>query len=132
MSLPAPFANIPSIHNLRDIGGYSISQPNSSAGSTQSVRKGIVYRSTDPSKLSLDGIAELQKLGITTIFDLRAGPEIEKHGGVDDFVAKLEEASSKSGRRIQRIWTPVFEEQDYSPESVALRYREYAKEGTEV
>lgn len=132
MTLPAPFINIPTVHNLRDVGGYPLSNPGNHTRPDQFVRKGVVYRSADPSKLSATGITDLQNLGVTAVFDLRAKPEIEKHGGVDGFVTKLEEATSEGGRRIQRIWTPVFKEQDYSPESVSLRYREYARIETEV
>ncbi|KAJ9657392.1 hypothetical protein H2201_008186 [Coniosporium apollinis] len=113
---PSPFISIPNLHNLRDIGGY----PLPSAPPT-TVRKGILYRSADPSACaaSPEGAQQLHELGITTIFDLRSKPELDRAGGPKELDG------------IERIWCPVFEEEDYSPENVALRYREYAKRGSE-
>ena len=116
-SLPPPFVNVPTLHNLRDIGGHALSSSPPTA-----VRKGILYRSADPSACasSPDALQQLHALNITTVFDLRSKPEIDRAGGPKELPG------------IQRIWTPVFEAEDYSPEKVALRYREYAKQGTEV
>ncbi|EON64537.1 hypothetical protein W97_03770 [Coniosporium apollinis CBS 100218] len=115
-SLPSPFIPIPNLHNLRDIGGY----PLPTAPPT-TVRKRILYRSADRSACaaSPEGSQQLHSLGITTVFDLRSKPELDRAGGPKEFEG------------IQRIWCPVFEEEDYSPENVALRYREYAKRGSE-
>lgn len=33
-------------------------------------------------------------------------------------------------QQIQRVWTPVFKTEDYSPESIALRFRDYGASNT--
>jgi len=33
---------------------------------------------------------------------------------------------------IERVWTPVFSEEDYSPEKIALRYKDYASASDQV
>lgn len=115
--LPSPFIHIPALHNLRDIGGYLLPTTPSTT-----VRSRILYRSADPSACaaSPEGSQQLRELGITTIFDLRSKPELDRAGGPKEFEG------------VERIWCPVFEEEDYSPENVALRYRDYAKRGSEV
>jgi len=55
--------------NFRDAGGYRTSD-----GAW--VKMGVVYRSGDISKLSAADLAELQRLGIRTVFDLRTDGEI--------------------------------------------------------
>ena len=72
-----------------------------------------------------DGITTMQQLGITHIYDLRSNNEIERaqaagRGGVVEWDG------------CQRVFVPVFEDTDYSPEKLALRYKSYAADGTEV
>lgn len=64
---PRPGAAIPmgSVHNLRDLGGWS-------AGSTTRVRRGLVYRSAGLDQLAGGDVAEFLGLGIRRVFDLRA------------------------------------------------------------
>lgn len=76
---PAPFAGepaplVPSLPNLRDVGGH----PTADGGR---VRTGLLYRSTDLSRLDDAGAAALETLGIRTIFDLRTAGE--RAGGPD-------------------------------------------------
>ena len=128
-----PFVPIHSVPNLRDIGGYQISSPSN----PQSVRRKLVFRSVDPSKCDEASIRKLRDgLGISTIFDIRAMPEINKNVNTEGDVAawekRLADVSSDGNGKIERIWAPVFKEEDYGPETVALRFREYAREGTEV
>lgn len=69
-------------------------------------------------------------VGIRTIFDLRSAPEIKRQGAewaglsVDD-----PEIFKDCG--ITRQWVPVFAEEDYGPEQVGLRYKEYTRAGSE-
>lgn len=50
-SLPSPpFVNVPGIANFRDIGGNN-------------VRRGLVYRSADPSKPTEEGLMKMKDLG---------------------------------------------------------------------
>ena len=55
---------IPSLANLRDIGGCR-----SSFGGV--VRRGVVFRSTDLSRLTDTDLETLDALSIATVFDLR-------------------------------------------------------------
>lgn len=120
-SLPPPFINIPLLPNLRDVGGYpSTLHPNRST-TRCTVRKRLLYRSSDPSRIPLTTINTLhQDLGITTIFDLRSQPEIEKAATLPSWESHLEENG-----KIKRRWTPVFKTEDYTPAAIALRFKEY-------
>jgi len=61
--------HLASAPNFRDAGGYRTAD-----GSW--VKMGVIYRSGDISKLSAADLAELQRLGIHTIYDLRTDGEI--------------------------------------------------------
>ena len=56
----------------------------------------------------LPGVQQMRALGITTVFDLRSDPEMQKYSSP---IPTIE------GVRIQH--TPVFRNEDYSPESMA-------------
>lgn len=118
--LPSPpFIEVTGIPNFRDLGGYPLSnRPN------YSVRRDLIYRCAEPSKVTEDGICTMQKLGITHTYDLRSRPEIERgeaagRGGVVEWDG------------CTRVFVPVFADQDYSPEKLALRYMDYSS-GIEV
>lgn len=118
--LPSPpFIEVAGIPNFRDLGGYPVSKrPN------YSVRRDLIYRCAEPSKVTQDGISTMQKLGITHMYDLRSNIEIEKaeaagRGGVVEWDG------------CTRVFVPVFADQDYSPEQLAVRYMDYAS-GAEV
>ena len=119
--LPSPpFVRIAGIPNFRDLGGWPVSK-----SSNYSIRKEIIYRCGAPSKIKQDGITTLQRLGVTHIYDLRSAPEIKKaqdagRGGVVEWEG------------CERVFAPVFSNKDYSPESLAVRYKDYATSGTEV
>ncbi|KAL9083154.1 MAG: hypothetical protein Q9165_008641 [Trypethelium subeluteriae] len=124
--LPSPpFITVPGISNFRDVGGIPTS-------SSAKVSSGILFRSADPSNVTEAGLVELKNLGVTHIFDLRSSIEIDRDAwnagkGADP------EAGAEGIRRmgIKRSWAPVFAGDDYSPEKIAWRYRQYAREGTE-
>ncbi|CAD6443949.1 38062db6-ce87-42d9-9ac4-7bb3f2de0d0f [Sclerotinia trifoliorum] len=116
-ALEPPFITVEGIPNFRDLGGYAL------ASGSQSVRLGVVYRCGEPQKVTKNGIATMQKLGITHIYDLRSQEELNKNvaagrGGVVEWEG------------CQRVFAPVFLE-DYSPERIAIRFRDYASKGTE-
>ncbi|KAI1474658.1 tyrosine phosphatase family-domain-containing protein [Daldinia eschscholtzii] len=117
--LPSPpFVHIDGLPNFRDLGGYP-------ASDTKVVRRGLVFRSSEPSKVTDDGVSKLQALGITKVFDLRSAAEIEK-GMRDGFGWSIKEWDGAS-----RHFVPVFLDLDYSPEALALRYKNYASEHAE-
>lgn len=67
---PTPGASIPlaSLPNLRDLGGWQTREG-------RQIRYGVLYRSTDLSKLSPPDKAQLESLGIATIYDFRSVAE---------------------------------------------------------
>jgi len=60
-----------SVLNFRDIGGVK-------ATDGRSLRKGIIYRSANPDRITRKDIKNLYNLGIRTIIDLRAPYEYKK------------------------------------------------------
>ncbi|GKT66638.1 tyrosine phosphatase [Colletotrichum tofieldiae] len=119
--LPSPpFHTIPGLPNFRDAGGYPIdAQPG------RILRPGVVFRSAEPSRLTDKGITCLQDLGITHVYDLRSTIELKR----------LAQAGASCDVRewpgAQRVFVPVFRDQDYGPEAIALRYRNYSSNGIE-
>ncbi|KAL2183544.1 hypothetical protein L209DRAFT_563763 [Thermothelomyces heterothallicus CBS 203.75] len=114
--LPSPpFVHVPGLVNLRDAGGYAIQGKPGRA-----VRRGVIFRSADLRQLEDEGIAALRKLGITHVFDLRSVTELAKAGN----------QPPETWEGAARVFVPVFLDKDYSPEALALRFRNYS-EGTE-
>ncbi|KAH6705217.1 tyrosine/serine phosphatase-like protein [Leptodontidium sp. 2 PMI_412] len=114
-----PFITVSGIQNFRDIGGYPVS-----TSSNHSVRNKVLYRCADPSKITEEGIVVAQELGITHVYDLRSNNEIERNkasgiGGVVEWEG------------CERVFAPVFEDTDYSPEALASRFKDYAAGGPE-
>ncbi|KAA6413855.1 MAG: hypothetical protein FRX48_02217 [Lasallia pustulata] len=115
--LPSPpFVPVEGIHNFRDLGGYPVS-----TSPSKTIRRNIIFRCAEPSQITPNGIQTLQSLGVATFFDLRSGPEIEK------MKARAPVVEIKG---IERVFVPVFADEDYSPEQIALRYKDYASSGT--
>lgn len=115
-----PFVHVEGIHNFRDLGGYPVKSH--TEAKPLSVRRNLIFRCAEPSKITAVGAQTLRSLGITTLFDLRSGPELEKQKA---------RAPVVHIDGIQREFAPVFADKDYSPESIALRYKDYASAGTE-
>ena len=65
---PGRKIDIPSVPNLRDIGGYAV------AGGGR-VRMGQLYRSVELNHLHGDDLTAMEALGIRTVFDLRTEDE---------------------------------------------------------
>lgn len=111
-NLEPPFINISGLPNFRDLGGYAVTSPPG-----HSVRRGIVYRAAEPSKLTDEGIAALQGLNVTNVYDLRSAVEIERHA-----------AAVRKWPGSQRLLVPVFQDEDFSPEAMALRFNNYTSD----
>lgn len=67
----------------------------------------------------------MNELGITHIYDLRSHNEIERsiaagRGGVAEWDG------------CERVFVPVFPDQDYDPEALAVRFKNYSTLGTQV
>jgi hypothetical protein len=133
--LPAPpFVHIPVLPNFRDCGGYPVANANTTTSRNHSgdgktnkiIRRGILFRSSEPSMLTEDGVVILRKtLGITHVFDLRSKPEIERD-------AKLDGRQPREWDGARRVFAPVFLDEDYSPEAVAKRYAHFSSAEGEV
>ncbi len=67
-----PIASAP---NLRDLGGWPV-------GGGGRVRHGVVFRSAGLSRLQGDDLAVFARLGVRTVFDLRAPHEVEERPDV--------------------------------------------------
>lgn len=79
---------------------------------------------------SLHSLTAVPQPGITTIFDLRSAPEIKRDGPEwKDVPVESQDVFKPYG--INHTWVPVFAEEDYGPEQVALRYKEYTRGGSE-
>ncbi|KAK4125154.1 hypothetical protein N657DRAFT_679931 [Parathielavia appendiculata] len=106
--LPSPpFINAPGLVNMRDAGGYAIQ---SNPGKV--IRRGVLFRSAHLNDLGDEGISTLKQLGITQVFDLRSRKE---HGG----------EALKTWEGANRIFAPVFLDEDYSPAAIAARFGQY-------
>ena len=109
--LPSPpFIEVNGIHNFRDIGGYP--------AASKSIKTGVLYRCAEPTQITEDGIATIRRLGITHFYDLRSNTEIQRHiaagrGGI------------KEWEDCERVFVPVFQDMDYSPEALAVRFKDY-------
>jgi len=120
LNLPSPpFVHVRGLPNLRDLGGYPTS-------SSQSIRRGLIFRSAAPSNtIPPSGFETVKELGITHIYDVRSETEIEKSekagkGGVIEFEG------------VKRVFAPVFRKEDYSPENLAVRFSHYQSGTPEV
>ncbi|KAK0717240.1 protein-tyrosine phosphatase-like protein, partial [Lasiosphaeria miniovina] len=115
--LPSPpFIDAPGLANLRDVGGYEIAGP-SHRPPHQMVRRGLLYRSADPSGLTAEGVAVLSdQLGIKTVFDLRSVVELSRDGT----------PPTPSWDGSASVFVPIFLDKDYSPEALAVRFNNYS------
>ena len=115
------FINVEAVKNLRDIGGYPVS-------CGISVRRRLVYRSGYLDDLTEEGRVQIQKLGVKKIFDLRSFLEVER--------SKREDGQYEfwlaSSNGPERIVVPVFRDEDFTPEALAVRFKDYASKGTEA
>ncbi|KAF2084899.1 hypothetical protein K490DRAFT_12435, partial [Saccharata proteae CBS 121410] len=93
------------------------------------VRPDILYRSADPSNADASALALLREKGVDTVFDLRSRPEIERAGGGVWVAERGGEGGVRTEEEVvvpKRVWTPVFADEDYSPERLGERYKQYA------
>lgn len=67
----------------------------------------------------------MQELGIKKTYDLRSWPEIRR-------AAEAGYGAETEWDGCERVFAPVFAERDYSPEGLAVRFKNYAMEGTGV
>ena len=68
--------------------------------------------------------------GIKVIFDLRSENEI-KRDGLEWAGVEADNPDPFAAHSMKREWVPVFAKEDYGPEQVGLRYKNYTRAGTE-
>lgn len=69
-----PFYPVEGIVNLRDVGGY-----HSTIMPSRVVKKGMVFRSGETTRVTEKGKEALKELGVVRVFDLRSDTEIAKY-----------------------------------------------------
>jgi len=109
--LPSPpFIEVNGIYNFRDIGGYPVA--------SKSIKTGFLYRCAEPTRVTEAGIATMKDLGITHFYDLRSNTEIQRQiaAGIGGL---------KEWEGCERVFVPVFADMDYSPEALAVRFKDY-------
>ncbi|PGG95910.1 hypothetical protein AJ79_09820 [Helicocarpus griseus UAMH5409] len=111
-----PFVQVEGVNNFRSVGGYPIT-PSSDARFT---RDNFIYRSADPCYITPEGRSKIRSLGITTVFDLRSQPEVDKQ------LAKDPSSGVPIADGVIRRFTPVFSREDWGPEASAVRHNLYA------
>ncbi|EDK45649.1 conserved hypothetical protein [Lodderomyces elongisporus NRRL YB-4239] len=115
--------NVEGVSNFRDTGGWRIHNPTFKLtdGDSKSedadhhvyyVKPNYAFRCANVAGLTERGLETIQKLGIKAIFDLRSDGEIAKDGYPENL--------AKFG--IERIHAPVYSNDDYSPQAIAIRY----------
>jgi hypothetical protein len=113
------------IPNFREVGGYPIKNE-----SGKSLRKGLLFRCAEPTKGTAEDIEKIKSLGINRIYDLRSLPEIEKHQVANNGTGSPGKPYEWDG--VERIYAPIFPDESWDPVSMAVRHKEYQKEGPEV
>jgi protein-tyrosine phosphatase len=68
-----PGIDVAGVYNFRDLGGGI-----TAAG--VAVRTGLMFRSATLDKISAEGLATLETLGVRTVLDLRSTAEVDMHG----------------------------------------------------
>ena len=108
-----PFVDVDGISNFRDIGGYPIlPSSHSHGGASRSVRRGLIFRCAEPTRVTVSGMHKLQSLGINTIFDLRSAAEAMK-----DVKVIME----TDGSMLERVSVPIFADEDSSDDELKRR-----------
>ncbi|KAI6135182.1 protein-tyrosine phosphatase-like protein, partial [Pisolithus croceorrhizus] len=110
-----PFVPIPGVSNVRDLGSYPTTMSN------VITKPGFMFRAAEVSNITKEGVEKMRALRITTVFDLRSDPEMKKYSTP---IPTIEE--------VHIIRTPVFKNEDYSPESMAKKFELYARGTTEA
>ncbi|KAI1263375.1 tyrosine phosphatase [Xylariaceae sp. FL1019] len=135
-SLHPAFISVDGLPNFRDAGGYVVVSgapvsPNPDGKRRiKMVRKGVLFRSSEPSKITSKGEETLNPLGIKIVYDLRSQTEIESGYAKSTQESPLWPIKELEGAK--REFVPVFLDQDYSPEALALRFKNYAAVSDDV
>ena len=124
-NLPDPFLPAATgVHNIRHLGGYALNAP-SAIGHLPSycIEPHIIFRSAEPSRITPEGIALLEKYNVKTVFDLRAKSETEKNEAMTPV---------KTWDGVKRISVPCGENDEAGPERMAEKSKVYMEDGSKV
>ena len=109
------------VSNFRDMGGWHVHLPTFKKETPGSLGDGVVkyyvkphtlFRCANMAKITDNGLRSIRRLGIKTIFDVRSDGECANDGIPLDL--------EKYG--IKRVHAPIFRNDDYSPQAIAMRY----------
>ncbi|KAI5961701.1 hypothetical protein KGF57_001635 [Candida theae] len=109
--------HVEGVSNFRDIGGWRVLNPTfklhkATSNATYYVKPNLAFRCANVAGMTENGLQQLKKLGIKAVFDLRSDGEVAKDG--------YPEGLEKYG--VRRIHAPVYSNDDYSPQAIAIRY----------
>lgn len=138
-----PFIHVQGVPNFRDLGGYRCLPPSSSSTTSSgagnekiyTLRRGVLFRCAHPTHLTPKGASKLvSELGIKKMYDLRSGPEISRlattvanspadlYPLADPNTGTIE---SHAAPGLERIFTPVYQNEDYGPVALARKLQWY-------
>ncbi|KAL8695258.1 MAG: hypothetical protein Q9224_003430 [Gallowayella concinna] len=134
-----PFVPIEGLVNVRDIGGYEVPAPTKD-GRPCSVRRGLVYRGSEPGRITPDGRAAFKALGIKKVYDIRTEEELPpkemKPANPPQAKSFLAEWQSPivEIEGVERIYLDVLGDSSVPKdrEARAQAYQELKKDSTEV
>lgn len=140
-NLPTPpFIHVHGVPNFRDLGGYRCLPPasaTSSSGKIYTLRRGVLFRCAHPTHLTPEGLETLtSQLNISKMYDLRSGPEIARlattvanspaaqnlYPLADPNTGTIESSAAPG---LERIFTPVYQSEDYGPVALARKLQWY-------
>ncbi len=120
-----PFLHVDGVPNFRDLGSYPCHPPSSHFPPHKSyiTRPLTLFRSAQLTGITAQGTNTLAKdLKVRRLYDLRSEREISNQ-------PKNVKPSEIDG--VERVFVPVFRDQDYSPEGLSRKYKNYTAQDEE-
>jgi protein tyrosine/serine phosphatase len=114
-----PFIHVEGVPNFRDLGGYPCHPPSSHFPPNKSyiTRPFTLFRSAQLTGITPNGAVILSKhLKVRRLYDLRSEREITKGA---------QNTNSADINGVVTVFVPVFRDQDYSPEGLARKHKNY-------
>jgi len=102
--LASPFVTVQGVFNIRRVGSFP---SNTSYDKNVVTKPVLLYRSGDPSHITLAGKQKLLDLGVSTIFDMRA----EVEGGVKTKSIPVSEKDPEAWKAVKRVPVPIADAQ---------------------
>lgn len=137
-NLPTPpFISVDGVPNFRDLGGYIIPNRLSANKKPLMFRRNLLYRCAHPQLITDKGKHTLvSTLNIKHVYDFRSAPEVKKLTASLTKPTELQpekpdpETIDPRTKDLEipgttRHFTPVYEEEDYSPDVLAKKMKWY-------